>query len=210
MKKIYFVRHGESEGNAAKIHQSKDTPLSEIGRSQAKIVALRFSKIQADLIIASPYQRAQETAQAIALKKGLQIESNDLFAERRGPSQLIGLSQLSEQSKQIRAKLSQHLLDVDGTWHYSDEENAKQFAKRAEDALDFLRQRNEKNIIVVCHALILRMIFAKILNPHGDLANLYDIYGNFDLNNTSLSVATYDHEKQAWQMICINDHSHLG
>lgn len=210
MKKIYFVRHGESEGNAARIHQSKETALSEIGRSQAKIVALRFSKIQTDGIIASPYQRAQETAQEIASKNKLKLESSELFAERRGPSELIGISQLSEQSKQIRAELSKHLLEKNGNWRYSDEENAAEFTQRATDALDFLRQRSEENLIVVCHALILRMIFAKILNPHGDLANLYDIYGNFDLNNTSLSVASYDHEKQAWQMICINDHSHLG
>lgn len=95
MKKIYFIRHGESEGNAKKIHQSKETPLSDIGQDQAKILALRFKNIQTDLIIASPYLRAQQTAQAIATKNNLQIETNELFSERRGPSELIGVSQQS-------------------------------------------------------------------------------------------------------------------
>jgi broad specificity phosphatase PhoE len=210
MKKIYFVRHGESEGNAIRIHQSKDTPLSEIGQSQAKIVALRFAKIETSLIIASPYLRARQTAQAIADRNKLKVETSEFFAERRGPSELVGISHNSEQSKQIRKELGEHLLDQDGTWIYSDEENAVEFAKRAEAALEFLKQRPEENITVVCHALIIRMIFTKILNPHGDLKNLYDIYESFDLNNTGISVATYDSEKQRWQMNCINDYSHLG
>ena len=210
MKKIYFVRHGESEGNAIRIHQSKDTPLSEIGGSQAKMVALRFTKIQADIIIASPYTRARQTAQAIADRNNLKVETNEFFSERRGPSELVGISHNSEQSKQVRSQLHEHLLDQDGTWVYSDEENAIEFAKRAEEALEFLRKRPEEKMIIVCHALILRMIFTKILNPHGDLKNLYDIYDNFDLNNTGISVATFDSEKERWKMDCINDYSHLG
>ncbi len=210
MKKIYFVRHGESQGNALRIHQSGDTPLSEIGETQAKIVALRFKKIQVAKIIASPHKRAQQTAQAIAAKNNLELESNKLFVERRGPSQLIGLSQLSEQSKQIRAELHTHLLDQAGNWRYSDEETASEFVKRVEDALDFLKHRSENDLAVVCHALTIRMIFAKILNPNGELANLYELYDNFDLDNTSLSIATYNEEKDKWQMLCINDHSHLG
>ncbi len=210
MKKIYFVRHGESEGNALRIHQSKETPLSEIGESQAKIVALRFSKISVDTIIASPYLRAKQTAEAIAERNNLPLETNELLSERRGPSELIGISHLSEQSKQVRAELHTHLLDQNGDWRYSDEETANEFAKRAEQILAFLQNRPEENIVVVCHALILRMIFTKILNPHGDLANLYDIYDSFDLNNTGISMANYDAEKKRWQMSCINDYSHLG
>lgn len=210
MKKIYFVRHGESEGNATKVHQSKETPLSEIGQGQAQIVALRFKKIQTDLIIASPYLRAQQTAHAIATKNNLQIETNELFSERRGPSKLIGISQQSTTSKEIRKELSEHLLDNNGNWQYSDEETAAEFANRAEEALKFLKNRPEDNITVVCHALILRMMFVKILNPNGDLKNLYDLYDGFELTNTGISVASYNEDRARWQMTCINDYSHLG
>lgn len=209
MKKVYFVRHGESEGNAARVHQSKDTPLSDIGHSQAKMVALRFKNIQAERIIASPYTRARQTAQAIADYNQLELEENALFQERRGPSELIGLSQLSEQSKQIRGALREHLLDDGGNWHYSDEESAAEFVKRTKQALEFLQKRDEKELIVVSHALNIRMILANVLNQTGELRHLYEIYDNFDLNNTSLSVIAYDSERGRWQVICINDHSHL-
>jgi broad specificity phosphatase PhoE len=37
-KIVYFVRHGESEGNVLSVFQSSDSPLSEKGRKQAVIV----------------------------------------------------------------------------------------------------------------------------------------------------------------------------
>jgi len=210
MKKIYFVRHGESEGNALKTHQSENTPLTEIGQSQAKIVALRFSNIQASLIIASPCLRAQQTAQAIADKNHLQIEANVLFTEKKGPSELIGLSHNSELSQQVRTELKTHLFDQDGKWRYSDEETAYEFADRAKQALKFLSQRPEENLVVVCHSLVLHMIFATILNPSSDLKNLYGTYENFKINNTSISIASYNEEGRKWSVECLNDHSHLG
>lgn len=38
MEKIYFVRHGESEANVEKkfAGQKEDSPLTELGREQAK------------------------------------------------------------------------------------------------------------------------------------------------------------------------------
>ena len=210
MKKIYFVRHGESEGNSLNIHQSSQTPLTDIGQAQAKIVALRFSKIQASLIIASPCLRAQQTAQAIALKNNLRIETNDLFTEKKGPSELIGLSQQSEQSKNTRKDIKTNYLEQDGNWRHSDEETAAEFIKRAKQALQFLSQRPEENLIVVCHSLILHMIFATILNPNSDLKDLYGTYENFKINNTSISIASYNEESHKWSVECLNDHSHLG
>lgn len=210
MKKIYFVRHGESEGNVTKSHQSAKTPLSEIGQSQAKIVALRFTKIQASLIIASPYLRAQQTAQTIAEKNNLKIETSELFREKSGPSELFDLSHENLKSVETRKIIASHLFDQNGNWRYSDEETAREFIDRVEKALDFLRQRSEENLIVVCHSLILHMIFTKILSPKSDLKELYAIHDNFRINNTSISVASYDEEKQKWSADCINDYSHLG
>jgi broad specificity phosphatase PhoE len=210
MKKIYFVRHGESEGNVTKSHQSAKTPLSEIGQSQAKIVALRFTKIQASLIIASPYLRAQQTAQAIAEKNNLKIETSDLFREKSGPSELLGLSHKNLKSIETRKIIAKHLFDQNGNWQYSDEETAREFIDRVGKALDFLSQRPEENLIVVCHSLVLHMIFTKIFSPKSDLKELYTLHDNLRINNTSISVALYDELEQKWSIDCLNDYSHLG
>ena len=209
MKKIFFVRHGESEGNVAKTHQSLSTPLTEIGLSQAKMLALRFSKIQASLIIASPCLRAQQTAQAIADKNNLKIETNDLLIEKKLPSQLSGLAHHSELSKKVRTKIHSHLFEQSGRWRHSDEETAFEFVQRTKQILQYLAQRPEEKLIVTSHALTLKMTFAQILYPEGGLEDLYAMYQNFDLNNTGLSVASYDEAAKKWQLVCLNDHSHL-
>ncbi len=210
MKKIYLVRHGESQGNVAKVHQHPDTPLSEIGESQAQVVARRFTHLQIEKIISSPYQRAKQTAEAIANFNHLAIEEEELFRERRGPSQLIGLSHSNQVSQAIRQELRTHLLDQDGTWRYSDEETALEFATRSQQALQFLKERSETNLVVVSHALNIRMLLANVLDQSNALDHLYEIYDNFDLHNTGLSLIVFNQEKQRWSVVCVNDHSHLG
>src|SRR5690606_39514058 len=66
LKMVYFVRHGQSVDNASPVFQSIDSPLSEKGRSQAKNIAERLSSVHFETLIASPVQRAKETAQYIA------------------------------------------------------------------------------------------------------------------------------------------------
>lgn len=66
--KVYFVRHGESVLTEAK-HQTPETPLSRRGSQQAQITAHRFTNLQIDVILTSPYTRALQTAQAIKKSK---------------------------------------------------------------------------------------------------------------------------------------------
>lgn len=66
MQQVRFVRHGESAANAG--HPSRDhesIPLTALGLHQAQMVASSFS-IVPDLIVASPFTRAQATALATA------------------------------------------------------------------------------------------------------------------------------------------------
>ena len=54
MKRIYFVRHGETEGNLGKFFQTSETPLTENGHTAAKKVSERFKKVSIDKLI-SPH-----------------------------------------------------------------------------------------------------------------------------------------------------------
>lgn len=69
MAKYYFVRHGESEANKKGIIAGwTDSPLSELGVSQAKDLAneIKESGIVFDCIFSSPLSRALDTARIIA------------------------------------------------------------------------------------------------------------------------------------------------
>src|SRR4029450_8286333 len=62
VKVVYFVRHGQSEDNVAPVFQSPDSPLSAVGRHQAARMAARVATLAFDVLLASPYRRAHETA----------------------------------------------------------------------------------------------------------------------------------------------------
>ena len=88
--KVYFVRHGESQGNVLRIHQDGKVKLSDHGQEQAKNVAERFAHINIDVILASDYERAFKTAQTIAKKKDLPVTTTPLLREVKRPTEIEG------------------------------------------------------------------------------------------------------------------------
>jgi broad specificity phosphatase PhoE len=75
---LILVRHGESTGNAAGLLLGRiDAPLTERGVAQAK--TLGASLAGATRVIASPLERARDTAAALDL--GLPIEIDDRWVE---------------------------------------------------------------------------------------------------------------------------------
>lgn len=69
---IYFLRHGQSEGNARMTYQGRlDYPLDETGIAQAQDAAQWFSDKAVDVLVSSPQKRASMTAQIIARECGL-------------------------------------------------------------------------------------------------------------------------------------------
>ncbi|MFG0752875.1 histidine phosphatase family protein [Pseudomonas sp. TYF_14] len=66
MKRVRLIRHGESAANAGLASRDHATiPLTSLGVDQAWMVAGSFS-VAPDLIVTSPFARAQATAQATA------------------------------------------------------------------------------------------------------------------------------------------------
>jgi broad specificity phosphatase PhoE len=64
---VYFLRHGESRGNSARIIQGRqDLPLSPKGLEQSEAVAPWFTDRRIDTILCSPLKRAVQTAEAVA------------------------------------------------------------------------------------------------------------------------------------------------
>lgn len=60
---LVLLRHGQSEGNVARIFQGQmDFPLTELGRQQARDAGKRLEGFVPDAVIASPLTRAWETA----------------------------------------------------------------------------------------------------------------------------------------------------
>ena len=64
---VYFLRHGESRGNSARIIQGRrDLTLSAKGLEQSRAVAPWFRDRQIHTILCSPLKRAVQTAETVA------------------------------------------------------------------------------------------------------------------------------------------------
>src|SRR6266550_5158947 len=71
----YFVRHGQTSGNAGGTFRgSRDYPLDEQGKEDAKNVGKWFSDKEISAIFASPLSRTRDTAEAISNSKGLKVQ----------------------------------------------------------------------------------------------------------------------------------------
>jgi len=211
--KIYFVRHGESEGNASKIWSGADTPLTEKGFKQAEFVANRLQKILIDLVIASPYIRTQQTAKVIADKLSKEIVTSNLFTERKKPSEVEGRTMDDQNCISIMEETWKNFYDKN--YHHSDEENFEAIKTRAIEAISFLKGQVAEHVIVVTHGLFLRrllgvMIFGNELTQKEDLG-----LWHFQMQNTGVNICTYNETKDndwdtGWRIETWNDQAHLS
>ena len=82
---LYLLRHGATDANEQRPYvlqgRGVDLPLSVAGRQQAEAVAGFLAEMQVDAAYSSPLKRAVETARAIAVRHGLQVETRDGLAE---------------------------------------------------------------------------------------------------------------------------------
>jgi broad specificity phosphatase PhoE len=83
MTSVLLIRHGQSEGNAARrFGGHTPTPLSALGRRQAEATARALGRETITAIYASDLLRAVETAAPLARALNLEIRQTDAFRER--------------------------------------------------------------------------------------------------------------------------------
>ncbi len=212
-KTIYFVRHGRSVANASPVFQAPDSPLDEEGRKQAAKIAERVSHLSFDLLISSTFQRAHETADAVANRTGKTVEYSDLFVERIKPTSING-KPYTDTAASATWKVWDHSLYTSGVNRIEDGENFDDLILRADKALAYLENKTEQSIVVVTHGYFLRTIIARAL--FGNLLSP-ELFKRFQklvsMENTGLTIMKYQggfEETPTWRLSVYNDHAHLG
>ena len=88
MKRLYLLRHGQTEFNVKKLVQGRcDSPLTDLGRQQAGAAAawLKAHNVVPDKVVSSPLGRAMDTANLVAtelLGAGAAVEPCEGIIER--------------------------------------------------------------------------------------------------------------------------------
>jgi probable phosphoglycerate mutase len=163
MGKTYFVRHGESVANVERTFagQREDSPLTELGKEQAKQAALDFlnRSFEIDRIVASPLKRAHDTAKIIIRETGLnlQIETDSRIAEY-DMGDLTGTTYHKITSEELVAA--------------KNAEDLYAFQNRVNSLLEELTNKDE-NVLIVSHAGVGRMI--EVIKKKLDPRSFYDL-----------------------------------
>jgi probable phosphoglycerate mutase len=79
---IFLIRHGETVGNASRVVQHPDDPLSPRGMAQAERLARRLAGEGITAILSSDYARARSTAESLQLRIGVPLLFEPLLQER--------------------------------------------------------------------------------------------------------------------------------
>lgn len=160
-KRFYFIRHGETLLNAKHIKQGAEGALSESGKQQAATVGELLAPVGIKKIIASPYERAKETAILIGEKVHAPIIYTPLLVERRNATELIGKS--TRDPDVIRIVDEMDLAYHEDDYRYSDEENFQDLKIRAQQCLWYLAKAGRTQNCVVTHHAFLKMLLSYML-----------------------------------------------
>lgn len=205
---VYFVRHGQSEGNLKGLHQGPEVPLSQNGKEQAGVLAKRLKNIPIDIIYASPFIRAKETAEIIANELKLPIEYWEDLKERKRPTELEGLHIDDPKAIEIKDQLAKNWLRED--WKYSDEETYKELIGRAQLVVNhLLKNHKNQNVLCVSHGTTVKAIVASmIFGERLTLPTLGSLIHHLWIDNTGITHCEYT-DKYGWGLLTWNDTTHL-
>ncbi len=199
---LILVRHGQAESNAlGVIGGSRDYPLTDLGRDQARAAARRLAGTRIDAIYASDLSRAAETASLIAEPHArpsasgepLEVIEHAALRERTwGDAEGLTRAQIAERFGAGTPR---------GEGAIPNEETHDQFLARVTPLFDELHERHlEDRALVVAHAGTILAVLSHLigLSP----ARL----PRFNIVNTSFTVIEGTTPPSLGP---INDHAHL-
>ena len=147
-KHFYMIRHGQTEANAARIMAGvMDTPLTELGRQQAKAVhqVVKRLKAKPTAIIHSQLSRARDTASIINEVLDLPVYEDAGFGE-------INAGEWEGVSYEIANPLFTGWVDVPGG-----EKTEDFFARVKQSKINALTVHADP-VLIVCHGGVMRAI----------------------------------------------------
>lgn len=173
---LYVMRHGQTHWNVQnRVCGKTDTPLTEEGIRQAHAAATAMQPGSIDLIIASPLQRAQQTAHIISDACQAPVCTDNRLIE-----QDYGVFEgIRHQDPAFLANKRQFAC------RYPEGESMMMLAARVYPMLEELKTRQDvQNVLLVTHGAVCRVIHSYFT----DLSN--EEYFSYNAGNCSLQVYT--------------------
>lgn len=161
---LFLVRHGQTDSNVARLFDgATDSPLNQLGRQQAQLVAHRISQL-ADLrsLYSSPLQRALVTARAISQRVGLEpIIESGLREMNFGVAESHTMEAIIERWPELAKRMQ----DTESTdVRFPGGESRREFHNRVRHTLDLIATRHQGHrLVVVAHGGVISSAVAQML-----------------------------------------------
>lgn len=141
MRRLFLVRHCESSG------PQDAAPLTAVGHTQALHLSDYLQTLDVELLVSSPYTRAQQSIAPFAQRRGLPVEIEPRLAERR-----LSAAPLENWREAIR----QTFVDLDFAWPGG--ESSRIAMARGRTAIDALLARPARVVVVATHGNLMTLI----------------------------------------------------
>ncbi|HEY2882394.1 MAG TPA: histidine phosphatase family protein [Pirellulales bacterium] len=195
---LYLIRHGESLFNAEKrIQGQSDVELSPLGHRQAQALAAALAGKPIDAIFSSPLKRAYQTAEAIAAKLNLPVQTDDRLKEINA-GMFQGL--LWDEIVHLHPAEAAHWKAMEPDFVIPGGESRRTVGQRGRAAFEKIRETGLHQVVVVSHGGVMAGALKSLLAVPAEL-NPFAFY------NASISRLAWD--KQV-KVLSINQLEHLA
>ncbi len=176
MKHIYFIRHAETEGNKKNMLMGcrLDSPLSEVGLSQAQVLREKIKDFPIECVYVSSNTRAQDTANLVFGDRFQHIIQDELREQDFGKMTGVLMSDIPEAANN---------LFFQDPYHFSHEEG-ESLADLQARIKNFMQEVIEKSphshIALVTHENVIKCAL-------GYMKDLDQEVGAFKFHNCSVT-----------------------
>lgn len=199
--KLILIRHCQSKQNNSEVHQSRDTALSEKGIEQAKSLASQLKQLSFDSMFSSDLARAVETAEIISSYLDIKYEVMSLFQEMASPSEIEGKSIYDDSVHIVINEISKDWNNPG--YHYSNEENPREFLDRIEEIIKFIQNLNKQAVLVITHEKVIKTLVGKIFLKEGlETKDLGKFWKSLQFDNGGICEINLN--KGEWRLITWN------
>lgn len=202
MTRIILVRHGETTWNVqGRFQGQEDTPLSERGLKQGRMLAEGLRNIPIDICISSPLQRSYQTCKFCADLHNLPVGTDERLME------ICHGSWEGMLAKDIAAKYA----DIFEAWHTTPHlvempdggESLEDVRKRARACFDdIVAKYPGKTILVAAHDAVNKAIICDLLGMG------MEHFWHIKQDNTCINVLEFNGSE--WRAVLLNSTNHMG
>ncbi len=169
MKHIYLLRHGRT-GYSGKYIGSSDVQLSDEGREQIQCLGKKCQQLQVELVICSPMIRCRQSYELLNIDGPVEFDS-DLQEIDFGRWEKKSFDEIAANEPQLVNQWASN----PGSFTFPEGDAIKDFVNRIKKIHLKIAQIDQKNILIVSHGGVIRLLLCLFLSIPLDKYLLFNV-----------------------------------